>query len=233
MTADTRSSSGTPTRILDAAEDLFASQGIHATSLRSITQRAGVNSAAIHYHFGDKQALVRAIVARRVAPVHQERIQRLERLEAAARPSPEQLLEAYLGPVVTARARWGRRARKLGALMARLRIEEADFESVITEFAEVHVRYARALAASLPGLGVDQAAERLDYAVGAMIHLLVNPAFAADTAANGGLEARFEGLISFLAAGFRAPLESQAAHSRKSADAIRSARYVGTAGART
>ena len=107
MTADPRASTGTPARILDAAEDLFAGQGIHATSLRSITQRAGVNSAAIHYHFGDKQALVRAIVARRVAPVHQERIQRLERLEAGSRPTPEQLLEAYLGPVVTARARWG------------------------------------------------------------------------------------------------------------------------------
>ena len=61
MTADPRASTGTPARILDAAEDLFAGQGIHATSLRSITQRAGVNSAAIHYHFGDKQALVRAL----------------------------------------------------------------------------------------------------------------------------------------------------------------------------
>ena len=92
MTAATRNSSRTPDRILDAAEDLFAAQGIHATSLRSITQLAGVNSAAIHYHFGDKQALVQAIVARRVAPVNRERLKRLESLEADSCASPEQLL---------------------------------------------------------------------------------------------------------------------------------------------
>ena len=99
--------------------------------------------------------------------------------------------------------------------------------------APIHLDANDALAASLPGLGVDQAAERLDYAVGAMIHLLVNPSFAADAAAHGGLEARFEGLLSFLAAGFRAPLAPQPAHSRKSADAPRPAHYVGSAGART
>lgn len=233
MTAATRNSSRTPARILDAAEDLFATQGINVTSLRSITQRAGVNSAAIHYHFGDKQALVQAIVARRVAPVNRERLNRLEDLETESCTTPEQLLEAYLGPVVTARARWGQSARKLGALMARLRIEEADFEPVIAEFAKLHDRYAHALATSLPGLGVEQASERLDYAVGAMIQVLVNPSSRAEHSVEGGLEARFASMISFLAAGFRAPPEPQAARSRTSATAVDRQHYVRSSGART
>ena len=46
--------------ILDAAEDLFAEQGFGATSLRQLTARAGVNLAAVNYHFGSKKALWQA-----------------------------------------------------------------------------------------------------------------------------------------------------------------------------
>src|ERR1039458_4178641 len=41
----------TKERILDTAERLFSEQGYAATSLRSIIARAGVNLAAVHYHF--------------------------------------------------------------------------------------------------------------------------------------------------------------------------------------
>lgn len=195
----------TKDRILDAAELLFAEQGVAATSLRSITQHAGVNTAAIHYHFGDKPTLVEAIVSRRIAPLNQERLKRLEQLEVAAGDGPvdlAQLLAAYLGPVVAARAEWGESARKLGALMARLRLEQTDIEPLLAQFEDLHARYARALAAALPDLDVGEAGERLDYAVGSMIHLLMH----SGTTPNG-LESRFERMLQFLAAGFRAPSE--------------------------
>jgi hypothetical protein len=41
----------TKERILDTAERLFAEQGYAATSLRGIIAEAGVNLAAVHYHF--------------------------------------------------------------------------------------------------------------------------------------------------------------------------------------
>ena len=47
----------TKDRILDAAERLFAHKGIEATSLRNITAEAGVNLAAVNYHFQSKEAL--------------------------------------------------------------------------------------------------------------------------------------------------------------------------------
>jgi AcrR family transcriptional regulator len=207
----------TQDRILDAAELLFSAQGIAATSLRSITQQAGVNSAAVHYHFGDKMALVEAIVSRRITPMNTERLARLDQLEAAAGEAPvpvESLLVAYLEPVVAARARWGESARQLGALMARLRIEQADIESMFASFADLQRRYACALADALPGLGPEQAAERLDYAVGAMVHLLVHarstPGGSGAPCAPDELQRRFERMVDFLAAGFRAPWEPQA-----------------------
>ena len=45
----------TKERILDTAERLFAQQGYAATSLRGIIAEAGVNLAAVHYHFHSKR----------------------------------------------------------------------------------------------------------------------------------------------------------------------------------
>jgi AcrR family transcriptional regulator len=49
-------------RILAAAGDLFAERGFLATTMREIAQRARVNLAAAHYHFGSKQALYLEVV---------------------------------------------------------------------------------------------------------------------------------------------------------------------------
>jgi len=56
--------SDTVTRILDAAEELFAEKGFSETSLRTITAKADVNLAAVNYHFGSKKALIQAVFAR-------------------------------------------------------------------------------------------------------------------------------------------------------------------------
>jgi AcrR family transcriptional regulator len=53
--------------ILDAATQLFAMQGLEATSIKSIGHEAGVNPALIYYYFDDKSALYGAVLARMVA----------------------------------------------------------------------------------------------------------------------------------------------------------------------
>ena len=52
----------TRNRILDAAQALFVAHGFEATSMRMITGDAGVNLAAVNYHFGSKDALVDAVL---------------------------------------------------------------------------------------------------------------------------------------------------------------------------
>ncbi|MFC3853063.1 TetR/AcrR family transcriptional regulator [Salinispirillum marinum] len=61
-------SADTASRILDAAEILFAEKGFAETSLRSITTRAGVNLAAVNYHFGSKNELIQAVFERFLTP---------------------------------------------------------------------------------------------------------------------------------------------------------------------
>ena len=49
-------------RIAAAAESLFAARGYDGTAIRDIAKKAGVNSAMIHYYFGSKEGLYRAIL---------------------------------------------------------------------------------------------------------------------------------------------------------------------------
>lgn len=95
----------TKQRILDAAEHLFAQEGFKGTSLRDITGRAGVNLAAVNYHFGSKEALLRAVLERRLIPLNQVRIDRLTQVRDNARqkgqsPPVKELLLAFIEPTL-------------------------------------------------------------------------------------------------------------------------------------
>src|SRR3977135_1202898 len=75
-------SADTKKRILDAAEQLFMKHAFEATSLRQLTSAAGVNLAAVNYHFGSKEELFQAVLTRRLDPMNQERVEILHRLRA-------------------------------------------------------------------------------------------------------------------------------------------------------
>ena len=53
----------TKQRILSTAAELFADKGFKKTTVREICQAARANTAAIHYHFGDKGGLYEAALA--------------------------------------------------------------------------------------------------------------------------------------------------------------------------
>src|SRR5207302_1646729 len=87
-------------RILDAAEQLFGANGVDGTSLREITKDANVNLAAVNYHFQSKEALLRAVVARRIGPINERRLALLEEAEKAATPHPPDLATIFNALVV-------------------------------------------------------------------------------------------------------------------------------------
>ncbi|MET0370660.1 MAG: helix-turn-helix domain-containing protein [Sphingobium sp.] len=88
--------------IIEAAERLFGQQGVDGVSLREIGRAAGSsNHYAVQYHFGSKDALVRAIVARRLPNMERKRG---ELLSQASRDGllndVRALLDVLLRPVV-------------------------------------------------------------------------------------------------------------------------------------
>lgn len=66
-------------KLLQAAGEVFAEKGMHAATTKEITDRAGVNIAAINYHFRDK------------AELYVEVIRRIEHEAVAIIPRPESL----------------------------------------------------------------------------------------------------------------------------------------------
>lgn len=77
--------------ILDAAEELFARQGFAATTVKQIGAAAGVNPALIHYYFGNKEGLYRALLGRLFGTIMERGGERL-----AASPSPGAALRAII-----------------------------------------------------------------------------------------------------------------------------------------
>ncbi|WP_236715493.1 TetR/AcrR family transcriptional regulator [Pseudomonas sp. BMS12] len=79
-------------QLLDIATDLFAHQGIRATSLRAIAERAGVTPALLNYYFGGKEKLVDAMVEERFLPLVVRAAEGLQR----AGEDPQALVEAFI-----------------------------------------------------------------------------------------------------------------------------------------
>jgi AcrR family transcriptional regulator len=154
--------------ILDAAEALFAEQGFAATSLRQLTQRAGVNLASVNYHFGSKEALVKEVLRRRIEPINAERRRRLEALDA---PSLEDVVRAFLEPALRA---IGHRGGGMARVFGRVTAEQPAFlrEFFFEHFGALAQRFIDAMRTAAPDLDARAAWLRMHFTVGAMAHTL-------------------------------------------------------------
>ena len=70
------------TLLLDTALNLFAQQGIAATSLNAIAKQAKVTPALVHYYFGNREKLVEIVLAERIVPVVEQLSQQLTQYPA-------------------------------------------------------------------------------------------------------------------------------------------------------
>lgn len=201
----------TKDRILDAAERLFARDGFEATSLRAITAEANVNLAAVNYHFQSKDALVRAVIGRRMGPVNEKRLALLDACEAAAGDGPlplEPVLDAFIRPVLEIACS---HAKDFGPLMGRLYTEPGEFiRYVFKEHLEyVGSRFVAAFRRALPALPQDELMWRMHFAIGVMTHT-VGAARLLESLSGGrcdlsDVEGSLKRMKSFIAAGFTAP----------------------------
>ena len=86
--SDTAVATSTPQRMLDVAERLFAAKGIDMVSVREIVIASGqANPSAARYHFGTREALIGALMERRIRAINVLRLERLNALEASGEPA--------------------------------------------------------------------------------------------------------------------------------------------------
>lgn len=202
----------TKDRILNAAERLFARDGIDAASLRDITTEAGVNLAAVNYHFQSKEALVWAVIARRVKPINDRRLALLDSCETNAGDGPlplDQVLNAFLRPVLEISRS---QAREFTPIMGRLYSEPSDFVAkVYKDHVEpVASRFIRAFQRALPELPLVELMWRMHFCVGALAHTMAAGdllrAFSDGRCDPSDVEGALKRMEAFLTAGLGAPV---------------------------
>ncbi|MGR3321202.1 MAG: TetR/AcrR family transcriptional regulator [Sagittula sp.] len=145
----------TRTAILDAAEVLFANNGINATSLRGIMEEAKVSVSLIHYHFGKREDLVRAVILRRIPQFEEERLSMLRRAQAATGDTKLRLLlEAYFLPTILSGTTNSTGMRTYVRFLTQLDLlGEAWADELIAEFfSDFQTRFLHEVGACFPEL---------------------------------------------------------------------------------
>ena len=206
----------TQTRILDVAEELFMQHGFEGASMRMLTAKAGVNLAAINYHFGSKDALIEAVFRRRLDAMNAERIAQLEQLEkdAAGRPlAADSITRAFIGASLRMIEDTRGGGRNFTRLLGRAYTEPAKpIRQLIGQmYAPAMERYKAAFSKALPELPKDELVWRMHFMFGTLAYTLA----ATDTVqliAGAKPEDRYDArllqdrLTAFMSAGLLAPL---------------------------
>jgi len=205
----------TQIRILDSAEELFMQHGFEGTSMRLLTARAGVNLAAVNYHFGSKDALIEAVFRRRLDPMNTARIAEIDRMEkeAGGQPlTPEAIIRAFVGASLRMIEDSKSGGRNFIRLLGRTYTDPSrEIRALIGGlYAPAMERFKAAFERALPQMPRDELVWRMHFMFGTLAYTLA----ATDTVqliAGCKPEDRYdarlleERLASFLVAGLLAP----------------------------
>ena len=155
-----------PPAFLDyAAERLFVEHGFEATSLRTITQQAEVNLAAVNYHFGSNTLFQAVLVS--PGALNQQCVAELD-VENPARRSPvEAVLMTFIRPCLALSKDPNRGGAMFVRLLSRTFVENHRLirDTCRSNTANSSIATARRfLPRCLPGLKLEELAWRLHLA---------------------------------------------------------------------
>lgn len=183
--------------ILGAAEHILSTSGVSAATVRAITSLAGVNTAAINYHFGSRDELFTAVCARRMQPANQKILERLGVLEE--QPG-EPTVEAIFTPLVETAFNVWIDDDVLRALRSLLFFSPETADSLNTsQMSDVYDRMRGALMRACPHLSGKQVRQRFRLAVGT----IMNQVYTEDAHLSWSREEiSLIDVVAFIAAGF-------------------------------
>ncbi|MCB2107894.1 MAG: TetR family transcriptional regulator [Rhodobacteraceae bacterium] len=141
-------------RILDAAEKLFAQHGFDGVTMRQIMRAAGADVALAYYHFKSKRDLFDAVMLRRVELLNEIRLEALEDLERRHKDNPptvEEIISAFVNPLLELLAREQGKWRHYYALIAQINNSTEFGGELMTRYFDPLVkRFIGALRRALP-----------------------------------------------------------------------------------
>lgn len=209
-------------RLIEAAEALFAERGIAGVSLNEVRMAAGQgNAAAVNYHFGSKEQLVRAIMEHRLAQIEADRAELLRALDSEGRTGDvRQVLAALIRPQVRSIERG---EHYVGFNAQLLTSETGHYSEYAFLLADPELvpgghRVDSLLRARLGHLPAPVASRRLEFAYATSLHALVRHQRQRTAGTAPPTPLFTSELIDMLAAMLTAPL-SQQTHAQLTAPA--------------
>ena len=200
----------TKERILDAVEDLVGDFGCDGTSVRMITEAAGVNVAAVNYHFGSKEELLVAAAGRISTAMNEARVRMLREAEERHAPDAVPVVEitrAMVEPAFVAMFQAGDRATaraRFGAMICSAP-NEALQERVHDCFRQSSDLIWGYLLRAVPDVGEQEMTSRYRAALAVMMNATADLRNADDMKTVEGRDRLLGHLVTFLAHGFAAP----------------------------
>ena len=206
----------TATRILDAAEALFAENGFDGTSARDITSTASCNVASINYYFGGKDNLYKQVCKRRLNALRDFRVNSIE--DYMSKSGEDVLLEglllnfchAFLAPLIEDAG--GKNVMKL--MIREMLYPQLPANMIFDELImPLSTALQQALVKVCPGLDPQQALWSIFSLVGQLLHTMHIQGMLSnhtDKKFPSGFEvsAAVDHIVSFTAAGITAQVEN-------------------------
>jgi len=198
----------TKERILGAAEELFARHGFEGASLRQLTAAAGVNLAAVNYHFGSKDRLIEEVFRRRLDQLNGRRMAALQKVAGEPETTIEEVLAAFIVPALELSHDGN------GSLFMRVLARAfAEHDDTLRKFlsdnyGHVMRQFTAEFARLLPHLSKEELYWRVDLVTGALTHAMSGFGMIqrkSDVTEHVHREQTAQHLIRFAAAGLKSP----------------------------
>lgn len=162
----------TKTRIIEAAEYLFALQGYGQTSMREITARADVNLASVNYHFGSKKNLIQAVLKRYfdvMMPQIDDALKTL--IPSVGRRGVDQVLQSLKGPLLNLNAVQPNGTEMFVQLLGKGYTESQGHlrRFIMGNYGDTVQRILAMLRIALPAIPADELFWRLHFAIGSFV----------------------------------------------------------------
>jgi len=206
-----RAGKGNSTKILDAAERLFAKRGYYGVTIREIAKAANVDVALVSYYFGKKRELLETVFMRRAEELNRDRLNALEAKIAGAEggiPNVEDIVAAFTEPIHEKAAKGGRAWKNYLALVAQVDNSPEWGGQLMSEaFDPLVTRFIAELRKALPDASEEDLYWSYHFFSGALVLTFAETGridnLSGGVAKSSDLDAVYSRMPRFIAAGFR------------------------------
>jgi AcrR family transcriptional regulator len=173
-----QSGADTKSKLLDAAEILFAERGYDGASFRDIANEAGVHMALCTYHFGRKELLFEEVIRRRAVVLREERMKNIDSTDLTKLTRAEavsMIMNGYCQPILKYRFGSSKQKKAYVKLISHLFNLEVWSEVLARHFKFTTELFITRMQAVLPHADKDELVNAYSHLIASLLFICSHP----------------------------------------------------------